>query len=247
MLACGSGSGSGRTRRKVSAMRKLTLFILILSLLGAIGYVGYKYLTDWRAEKDFSSLMTSETSLKDLHKKNKDCIGIIKIKGTRVNYPVMQNSKDNPEKYLRKNFKGQYSVAGTPFLSAWSKLGKSQNYLIFGHNMKSGGMFHDILKYEKKKFYQKHKYIEFENIKDGKGTFRVIAAFRTETYSFNYPGYGYLDGKRYYDRYVGICKDLSAYSTGKTPRHPTQLLTLSTCAYHASGGRFVVLAEKISE
>ena len=40
---------------------------------------------------------------------------------------------------------------------------------------------------------------------------------------------------------------LSLYDTGVTAQYGDQLLTLSTCDYQETDGRFVVVAKKISE
>ena len=37
----------------------------------------------------------------------------------------------------------------------------SDNILIYGHNMKSGNMFHDLLLYEEEVFFSSHKTIVF--------------------------------------------------------------------------------------
>ena len=37
----------------------------------------------------------------------------------------------------------------------------------------------------------------------------------------------------------------SLYDTGITPEYGQQLLTLSTCSYHTSDGRFVVVARRM--
>ena len=43
------------------------------------------------------------------------------IPNTAVNYPVMFTPEE-PQKYLRKNFEGEYSVSGVPFLDGASKI-----------------------------------------------------------------------------------------------------------------------------
>ena len=43
------------------------------------------------------------------------------IPNTAVNYPVMFTPEE-PQKYLRKNLEGEYSVSGVPFLDGASKI-----------------------------------------------------------------------------------------------------------------------------
>lgn len=48
-------------------------------------------------------------SISELIAMNSECFGWISITGTNINYPVM-HTPDNPQKYLNKNFYGEYSL-----------------------------------------------------------------------------------------------------------------------------------------
>lgn len=50
-----------------------------------------------------------------LFAQNSECVGWICIHDTHVNYPGI-HTPDNPQKHLRKNFYGEYSQSGVPFL-----------------------------------------------------------------------------------------------------------------------------------
>ena len=56
-------------------------------------------------------------SISELISMNSECFGWISIAGTNINYPVM-HTPSNPQKYLNKNFYGEYSFSGTPFLDS---------------------------------------------------------------------------------------------------------------------------------
>ena len=49
-------------------------------------------------------------------------------------------SPDNPQKYLRRSFYGEYSLSGVPFLD-WRCDLQSDHLIVYGHNMKNGSMF----------------------------------------------------------------------------------------------------------
>lgn len=223
---------------------KLLVLIICITVMIITGYKIYDYM--FGEENDFSEIRSGGVDLNALHKNNKDIVGWIKIDGTRIDYPVMQR-KGSPEFYLRKNFKKQYSESGTPFLQYDSKIGKSKNYLIYGHNMKTGYMFHDLLKYKEHKFYKKHKIIHFETLKEGKCDYEVISAFKTETYNFNYSNFGKIIDDKTYSKYMGIIKSLNGIKTNKKAQYPHQLITLATCSYHVDDhcGRFLVVGRKI--
>ena len=80
-------------------------------------------------------------------------IGWLKIPGTDINYPVMQTVADE-DYYIDKDFDQEYSRVGMLFADASSDVKTpSDNILIYGHNMKSGNMFHDLLLREEEVFF----------------------------------------------------------------------------------------------
>lgn len=241
------------SRAKMSTPRKVIFIIALAVFLIAAGVLAQHYIRGAVEQHDFNKLMVNGThDLAALYKENNDLVGWIEVKDTRINYPVMQTVND-PEFYLRRNFEKKHSLAGTPFLDAASTRGESKNYLIYGHNMKNGTMFHQLLKYEDKSFWKKHKTFIYDEVKNGKqvnGRYEVVAAFRTQIYAnssneFKYNTYPMIPDKKTYKEYVKGCQALSAYDTGVTPKYGQQLVTLSTCAYHVENGRFVVVGRKI--
>lgn len=182
-----------------------------------------------------------------LHEKNPDFWGWLKIEGTSLSYPVMYTPND-PEYYLRRNFDGQDSQWGVPFLDG--KCTKDGgNYLIYGHNMKDGSMFASLLSYADPKFYSEHPIISL-NTANGLETYTVLAAFYSGVYDqedydvFRYYQYTNLTVSEIYYDYVAQAKQSALYDTGTNAQSGEQLLTLSTCSYHTKNGRFVVVARK---
>ncbi len=116
--------------------------------------------------------------------------------------------------------------------------------------MKTGKMFHDLLKYENEAFYKNHKYIQFDTIY-GNGTYEVIAAFRTHIPAEGEDGFRYYqffdaEDETAFNQYVSSCKALTGYTIDIDASYGDTLLTLSTCAYHTDNGRFVVVAKKMT-
>ena len=186
-----------------------------------------------------------------IYQKNHDFVGWLSIEDTHIDYPVMQTMEDE-EYYIHRDFYGDYSAAGTLFADTESNIQKpSDNILIYGHNMKTGKMFHDLLKYENEDFYKSHRYIQFDTIY-GNASYEVIAAFRTEILDEESEGFKYY---RFFDaedeadfhRFVSNCKGLTSYTIDTDASYGDSLITLSTCAYHTENGRFVVVAKKVNE
>jgi sortase B len=244
-----SEANSKKKKQRMGPVR-ITIFVIFLMVfLVSAGMLAKNYFEDQEAQNDFTELVVSGGyDLTALQAQNQDIIGWLQIKDTKINYPVMQ-TKNEPEFYLRRNFKKEKSVAGTPFLDAASDINKpTLNWTIYGHNIKSGIMFHDLLKYANEDFYETHKTFTFDTI-NGTGTYEIVAVYYTQIYTTAYDGFKYY----YYNgitspgllkEFIAGSKALSLYDTGVTVENE-QVLTLSTCAYQVEDGRFVVVAKKI--
>ncbi len=238
----------------MKVMRRILLIVALIVFLGSAGYL-LRYL--WQghvAQVEFRELKTEQEGhdLEALYERNHDMVGWIQIEDTHVDYPVMQTVND-PEFYLHRNFKKEYSAAGTPFVDAASDMkGASSNWIIYGHNMKNHTMFHDLVKYSDQEFYDKHRRFSFDTLKSihGDAEYEVVAAFHSKIYNedetvFKYYQYPYIDNEETFNEYVRGISGLSEIKTGIVPEYGDQLISLSTCEYHEEDGRFVVVARKV--
>ena len=179
-----------------------------------------------------------------LHEENPEMAGWLYIDGTTIDYPVMHTPED-PEKYLHRNFQGEESYAGVPFIDYRCKE-DSDNLLIYGHNMADGTMFHTLVDYEKKEHWESHPVIHFDRV-DKEQEYVVAAAFYDRIYYTNekvFKFYNFIDAanEKEYNDAVKKFKEKSIYDTGVTPEFGQQLITLVTCTYQVDNGRFVVVA-----
>lgn len=114
-----------------------------------------------------------------LYTQNSDLAGWIQIDGTNINYPVMQ-SKHDPDFYLKHNFEKADSPHGCPYVQANCDLQTpSDNILVYGHNMKDGTMFSDLLQYKRESFWEQHRIIRFDTL-TAQAEYTVMAVFRGE-------------------------------------------------------------------
>lgn len=80
-----------------------------------------------------------------LNQVNNETIAWICIEDTNINYPIVQ-AEDN-EYYLKRDIYRQKNSCGTIFLDCDTKPDfTDNNTVIYGHNLKSGGMFADLNK-----------------------------------------------------------------------------------------------------
>lgn len=180
-----------------------------------------------------------------LHAQNPDFFGWIRIEGTKVNYPVMFSPQE-PERYLHRDFYGNDAKYGVPFVDGATDVERSRNLLIHGHNAKSGILFGDLDKFLSKSFFEKHRYIHFDTLYEER-VYEIVAVCKTRV-----PKEG-EDAFRYYD-YVNIWDDMASnkylqqtidnttYSMDAAFDSSARFLTLSTCSYHSSNGRLIIVA-----
>ena len=185
---------------------------------------------------------------KSLYNQNKNLIGWLEIADTNIDYPVMQTA-DN-EYYLDHNINQEEDKNGTLFLdSACDVVKPSTNFIIYGHNMRSGNMFGNLDKYKSESYYKDHPMIRFDTIYE-KGTYQVMYAFMSHIYkedeiAFKY--YQFIDAasEQEFDSDMRSMQEMALYDTGVTAQYGDRLLTLSTCDYEESDGRFVVVAQRM--
>ena len=180
--------------------------------------------------------------IRSLHEENKDLAGWVTVPGTKVDYPVMFTPKE-PEYYLKRGFAGEDSVSGTPFLDYRTSLDPlSDNIIVYGHNMKDGSMFSDLLRYRDREYYEDHPRMEFYTLTE-RQTYEIFAVIQTEVYdNRKFDCYSLVDAKsrEAFDEFFKQIKHLSLYDTGVTVEYGDRVLTLSTCSYQAENGRTLV-------
>lgn len=245
---------------KISAMAVMVA-VMAFSIVKIIGYhaesVGNQNnIKNLVIEKD-----SKAENYRKLKEKNQDIIGWIKIPGTNIDYPVMW-SPENPDKYLRADFGGNYELCGLPFAAADCKISSipeepdCTNTLIYGHHMQDGTMFSDLIKFEKQEFADECRIIEYDRIfEDGSyksEAYKVIGAFKTEVnngngHEFRYYDYTDLSNEKAYKEYLTQLSERNLLTYESVENTHSNLLTLSTCSYHVAGNnvRFVVIASEM--
>lgn len=184
-----------------------------------------------------------------LYVMNNDIVGWMSIDGTNVNYPVMQ-TPDSVDFYLYKDFDKNYSRHGCIYVrEVCDVFAPSDNLTIYGHRMGDGTMFNDLHRYEKKSFWEDHRYITFNTLKQ-RQTYEIIFVFRIES-SLDSPFLYHLfvdaADQDHFASYIENCRSYALYDTDVDVTYGDKLITLSTCEYTRTNGRFVVVAKRISE
>lgn len=257
---------------KGELVRKSVFIISILVFLGCMGYLGSKVMNNFE-QKDLAIMLqqmvttdnnvpedwTFNEKLYGLYEENNDLIGYIQIDGTKVNFPVVQTEKANDKGkkgqfYLRKDFYGNYSMYGTPFLDYRCQADpsyQSTNLIIYGHNVYDDGeMFSDLIKYRKLKFYKQHPVIHFDTLYGDKD-WLVVGVILTNAYEKDGPVWDYNNfinaSREDTEEFVSQIAKRTMVVTGVDYNADDKFLTLSTCSYDFTDARVVIIAREVRE
>lgn len=218
-------------------MKRIIKISLILLLVGMAVIAAVPFLKEKEAERKsengFKEIQESVTEKKDktmnvtkLKGENKDCIGYLEVSGTSISYPIMQ-TRDNPNYYLNHDFDKNYSFYGTPYLSAYCDLKKSDNLIIYGHNINGGKMFGALEQYKEKDFFDRHRKIYFTT--DRRREYEVFAVMSVNVRKFKYWKFIMARDEKDYDEFVQKVLEHSMWNIGGKPKYKEQILMLSTC------------------
>lgn len=257
----------------------------LLTLTVSIGYIGYYFKSSDNARElydDIAKLHYGEKqattsqitvpkgfpedydkSFIPLWEKNSDVVGFLKIEtlGAEnkpiISYPVVQKEGDKNKYYDRKDFEGNYSRYGVPFVDYESDVSlPSDNIIIYGHNMKDGQMFGCFENYNQADYMKNHPTIKFDSVYR-KGEYAIFGVFYASTLPkdnpFNYHCFVKANSEEEYNAFVKEVKKRSLYNVNIDIDPTDELITLSTCVYKLpnqkpiDGGRFVLIGRKLRD
>lgn len=179
-------------------------------------------------------------TLKDLKKLNPDVKAWIQVPKTNIDYPVVQGQDDM--EYINKNVYGEFELSGAIFLSCLNKDDFSDPYnLVYGHNMKNGGMFADVADFTNKEYFETHQKGKLY-LTDATRKIRFFACMKVTA----------ADAKIYHpDGYrKENLKDLLDYIQANAVQYrdvnvadENLLIALSTCSEAETNGRVVLIGK----
>lgn len=178
-----------------------------------------------------------------LQEQNADLAAWLTVPGTAIDYPVMLTPEE-PEYYLHRDFNTDYSRSGTPFMDALcSPAETADSLIIYGHNMRDGSMFSALKSYESEDFYLENPSIALA-LPGETRTYRIFAALclrtdRDEDFRL-YDCVGSLTQSDF-DAYVDEFRSRSLFASSDQPVYGDKLIILSTCSYHTSNERLIVV------
>jgi|GEM_PF-916288 len=181
-------------------------------------------------------------SLRAKYGGNEDIIGIVKIPGTVIYYPVAHYQYNN-EYYLGKNLFKYDSAAGSICMDYENSVDRyDPSTVLYGHQMYSNSMFHTISYYTDENFFNEHRYVIFNTIYEN-NVWEVFSFFSTNI-SFNYIKVFFSSESDFLDLAAQL-KEKSQYDTGIDIKEGDRILILSTCTNQERDTRYVLCARMI--
>lgn len=231
-------------------MKKIIYYILLLFCILIFGFSAWKLYGYYRSYKDANDTYTKireenvqtadkerKIDFKKLKSQNKDIVGWVYAKGTKIDYPIVYG-RDN-EEYLHKDFNKKKSSSGTIFLDHTCKKDfTSDNNIIYGHHMKNGTMFADLLKFREESFLKKHSTIILYT-PDKTIHLKVISAYATKAQEQMPVTFAKEKQKQ---QYIDKIKDMSEVSIKKSKGKIRRIYTFVTCSYEREDNRTYVHA-----
>ena len=154
----------------------------------------------------------SAVDLRSLQSQYPDVRGWLTIPESGIDYPVLQSSPEEPEYYLRRDYRGNYDINGSLFLQADCILGESGKLTIYGHNMNSGAMFGNLDQYASYEYWKAHPSVFFQT-PEGMEEYQIAAVLKADVSMFDFQQISFQN-QREAEAYVEQAKELALFETG---------------------------------
>ncbi len=179
--------------------------------------------------------------LMSLARINPDVYGWITVEGTNINYPLVQG-EDN-DYYLNHAYTGDFLPIGSIFVDfrCEESITRNFNTVIYGHNITTGSMFHDVTKFFKDEYFE-DTYIYIYTL-DGIYVYEPFSIYKTrEDYQYFRTGFTSVED------FVGFAEELCGNSDKKkevTFGKNDRIITLSTCTNIVQTERYALHAKLV--
>lgn len=196
-----------------------------------------------------AQLARIRAQLNSMRQKNDEIFGFVKVEGTNISYTVVHH--DDNEYYLNHSIDKKPLVLGSIYLDYRNKIQLASNYnsILYGHNMTSGSMFHELELFDNNAalFAESAVYVY---TMEGIYVYKPFSFYRTNFKNDYIRTYFKSDDE--FVAWAENVKSRSLYPSDHTFTAEDQILTLSTCINYSYNdeGRYAfhaVLVEVISD
>lgn len=226
------------------------IVVIILVLLCAYGAYGI-----WDTNQVLSSAQATtlqqykpETeerlSFEELQKINSEVLAWLTVYGTKIDYPVTQG--ENDQKYVNTDVKGNYSLAGSIFLSSENASDFSDfNSIIYGHHMDKEAMFGGLDQFVEQAYFDQHQYgnLYYDGNDYGIEFFAFIKGDAYDWTLYNPAVQGAANQEAYLAYLLAQASCIRPLEVTSADR----IVLLSTCASEPTNGRHILIGKLSDE
>lgn len=245
--------------KKRRILKKLIYFIILIVSFGTFLFSGYKIVV-WLIEnyqtnkattaiKKITNITNDDEGLlnvdfENLSKENSDVVAWIKVKNTKVDYPVVQ--ADDNKYYLYRSFDKNSNSAGwifSDYRNNFSDL--NNNTIIYGHGRLDGSMFGSLRDlFEDSWLNNKDNYLIDISTPEYNSKWQVFSIYYIKSESY-YIQTEFVDDNAYQE-FIDTITKRSLYNFNTTLNTEDKILTLSTCK-NDYGDRIVIHAKLVQK
>lgn len=235
-------SETGRQRREQERLAELAARIPETEEETGIQEIQVETELEENTEQETEPPYLSPIDFEALSKENPDVVGWITIPDTRIDYPIVYT--DDNETYLDVDFSGNESVYGAIYLDCDSEPDfRGWNHPVYGHHMRDGSMFKDLVKFKDEEFFRNHQFFEI---------YTPERTIHLKALSCYYTGSGGIvrktrfSGQEEFDQWLKERLEPCRYAEIPERSVPS-VFTLVTCSYEMEDARTVLFAVEVDE
>ncbi len=123
-------------------------------------------------------LVENPIKFDELRETNGDVCAWITVPNTKIDYPILQSSKEDDNYYINHSWDNKYTINGAIYIQRLNgNTFNDRNTVIYGHNLRNGTMFRNLHEFKNKEFFDKNEY--FYIYTPGHIlTYRIFSAYR---------------------------------------------------------------------
>lgn len=195
------------------------------------------------------------TSFSFLETYNEDIVGWLRVAGTDVSYPVVNENKREPGFYDNHNFlmkKSKFGTLHTNLTDAPDAAQTTQNTVIHGNNSQDDKMFGLLKNYRNINYYKSYSRINFKSLYH-QGNYKIFAIFIINTDAKQDNGYLYDYAKTEFadtEDFLSWIQEAMARSiiiTNVNVSADDRILTLATDCEDFESAKLVVMAREVRD
>ena len=198
----------------------------------------------WNDYWDYIKMNLLEIDFNQLLKRNSDTVGWIEVKGTNINYPIVQTTDNNY--YLTHAFDKTENEAGWVFMDYRNdSVNFNQNTIIYAHSRLTGSMFGSLKNILNSSWYtNKNNHIIRLSTPTENTMWQVFSVYTIPKESYYITPTFNTDEE--YLEFLNTIKNRSEVEFSGTVNTSDKVLTLSTCKDNF-GNRIVMHAKLIKK